>query len=65
MALVWRCSVTAKRRRHGQIKKERDFKLLLITNFEYEDKINESKRVIKIVAPELLDVVLRNFDEMM
>ena len=36
-----------------------------VTNFEYEDKINESKRVIKIVSPELLDVVLRNFDEMM
>lgn len=35
-----------------------------VTNYEYEDNINESKRVIKIIDPSLLDVVLRNFAEM-
>lgn len=36
-----------------------------ITNMEYEDAVNESKRTIKIVAPELLNIVLKNFKEMM
>lgn len=36
-----------------------------ITNMEYEDAVNESKRTIKIIAPELLNIVLKNFKEMM
>lgn len=34
-----------------------------VTNWEYEDGINESKRTIKVVSPELLNIVLKNFED--
>ena len=35
-----------------------------VTNWEYEDSINESKRTIKVVSPELLNIVLKNFEDL-
>jgi hypothetical protein len=35
-----------------------------VTNWEYEDTINESKRTIKVVSPELLNIVLKNFEDL-
>ena len=34
-----------------------------ITNREYEEKINESKRRIKLISPNLLSTILKNFEE--
>lgn len=34
-----------------------------VTNWEYEDNVNESKRTIKVVSPELLNIVLKNFED--
>lgn len=36
-----------------------------VSNFDYEDKLNEKKRTIKLISPELLPVVLASFEELM
>lgn len=36
-----------------------------ISNRQYEEQINESKRRIKIVSPKLLDTILKNYKEIM
>ena len=36
---------------------------LQVTNFDYEQKINESKRKIKIVTSDVLALVLKNFND--
>ena len=35
-----------------------------ISNYQYEDLLNESKRRIKIVSPNSISVILRNFSEL-
>lgn len=35
-----------------------------ISNYQYEDELNESKRRIKIVSPKSISVILRNFSEL-
>lgn len=37
---------------------------LQVTNFDYEQKINESKRRIKIVTQDVLSLVLKNFSNL-
>jgi hypothetical protein len=37
---------------------------LQVTNFDYEQKINESKRTIKIITADVLAVVLKNFNDL-
>lgn len=37
----------------------------IISNFEYEAKINEEKRAIKLLLPEYLETVLREKDEIL
>lgn len=32
-----------------------------VSNYEYEDRLNESKRRIKIISKDLIDVILKNF----
>ena len=36
-----------------------------VTNEEYERRINESKRRIKLISPDLLKVVLKNYKELL
>ena len=35
-----------------------------ITNFDYEQKVNESKRTIKLVTADVLSVILKNFNDL-
>lgn len=35
-----------------------------VDNYNYETQVNEAKRRIKIIAPELLSVILKQFDEL-
>lgn len=35
-----------------------------VTNYEYEDRLNESKRRIKLISPGLLGQILRQFKEL-
>jgi hypothetical protein len=35
-----------------------------VSNYEYEDSVNESKRRIKIVSKDLIDTILKNFSEL-
>jgi hypothetical protein len=35
-----------------------------VSNYQYEDDLNESKRRIKIVSPSLINTILRNFDSL-
>jgi hypothetical protein len=37
---------------------------LEVTNFDYEQKINESKRKIKIVTQDVLSIILKNFNDL-
>lgn len=34
-----------------------------VTNYEYEERLNESKRRIKIISPSLLPLILKNFED--
>lgn len=36
-----------------------------VTNLQYEDEINESKRRIKLISPELLNTILNNYKELL
>lgn len=38
---------------------------LPVTNLQYEEKINESKRRIKLISPELLNTILTNYKDLM
>lgn len=35
-----------------------------VSNYQYEDELNESKRRIKIVSPKLINIILKNFEEL-
>lgn len=35
-----------------------------VSNYEYEDRINESKRRIKLVSKDIIDTILKNFKEL-
>lgn len=35
-----------------------------VSNYQYEDDLNESKRRIKIISPDLISVVLKNFNNL-
>ena len=35
-----------------------------VSNYQYEDDLNESKRRIKIIAPELLNTILKNYKDL-
>lgn len=35
-----------------------------VSNYEYEDKLNESKRRIKLISRELLNTILKNYKEL-
>jgi hypothetical protein len=39
-----------------------DPNIVPVTNFEYEEELNEEKRLIKILDPQFLDLFVRNFD---
>jgi hypothetical protein len=36
-----------------------------VSNFQYEDELNEKKRRIKLIAPQLLSAVIAQFDQLM
>jgi hypothetical protein len=35
-----------------------------VSNYQYEDELNESKRRIKIVSPKLINTILKNFEDL-
>jgi hypothetical protein len=35
-----------------------------VSNYQYEDDLNETKRTIKIVSPSLINTILRNFNSL-
>jgi hypothetical protein len=35
-----------------------------VSNYEYEERLNESKRRIKLISPTLLPIVLKNFEDL-
>lgn len=35
-----------------------------VSNYQYEEQLNESKRRIKIISPEIINLILKNFEEL-
>lgn len=35
-----------------------------VSNYQYEDELNESKRRIKIISPQLINTILKNFEDL-
>lgn len=36
-----------------------------VSNYQYEDELNETKRRIKIISPELLNTILKNYKDLL
>jgi hypothetical protein len=49
---------------NGYIVDETNPQATSVSNYMYEDQVNESKRRIKIVSPSLISVVLKNMNEL-
>lgn len=48
----------------GYIVDSSDPNAIQVTNYQYEDNLNESKRRIKIISKDLINVILKNFEEL-
>lgn len=37
---------------------------IAVSNYQYEDNLNESKRRIKVISPSIIDIILKNFEDL-